>query len=171
MKLSRPSHDLIINLPCRRVLYKLCPTPYLHPHLPWKVFLEKSPPTIYRGETIWPSSNGKSCEGMSSLNIWKEVDWNLLAYWIWPKEFYDRIGQWVEALHKNWDVVSQKPLRALHWNLTSSWNYFYLQVYMAIKSQWLKTLGNTPKISCWTAKEQVKKTMKRGNSDVKRFQL
>ena len=27
-------------------------------------------------------------------------------YWIWQKRLYDRIGQWVEALYKIWNVVS-----------------------------------------------------------------
>ena len=31
-------------------------------------------------------------------------------YWIWQKRLFDRIGQWVEALYKIWNVVSQNPL-------------------------------------------------------------
>ena len=60
----RPWHDLIINPPCRTALPITFPKKFV-PHLPWKA--------LWWGETLCPSSIGKSCRGICFFNICKEL--------------------------------------------------------------------------------------------------
>ena len=64
-KLPHPWQDLIINPPCRTAPKKL--SPICHEKL-----LEKGPSILYGG-TLCPYSTGKSCGGICTLNICKEV--------------------------------------------------------------------------------------------------
>ena len=72
VELVLPYHDLIINPPCRTALYKFAPQNIV-PHLQWKAF-RKRPLRISWGKTLCFCSTGKSCGGMCSPDICKEVD-------------------------------------------------------------------------------------------------
>ena len=80
VKLPHPRHDLIINPPCRTGPKKKKKNKTL-PHLPWKAFIKRSfhekhlykGPSMFLGETLCSCSTGKSCRGICSLNIRKEM--------------------------------------------------------------------------------------------------
>ena len=66
VKLHHPSHDLIINPPCRRVpknLSSICHEKYL----------EKCSSMFLEEQTLCPCSTGKSCGGICFLNVYNEI--------------------------------------------------------------------------------------------------
>ena len=116
----------------------------------------------------------------------RKIMWGIYAPSIYARKFELKLVNILNLQKKmivwqkssvGWSIIqgfecSQlKPLRALYWDLTSAWSSFYFEVWIAIRQQWLTLddwvcrLNNSPKDS-HAAKQQLKKRMKRGNSDV-----
>ena len=72
VELVLPYHDLVINPQCRTALHKFAPQNIV-PHLRWKAF-RKRPLHISWGKRLCSCSTWKSCGGMCSPDICKEVD-------------------------------------------------------------------------------------------------
>ena len=95
VKLPHPWHELIINPPCRTPPTRPIPIPNkLSP------IWQKGPSILYGGH--YPLAPLENHVGIYAPSVfaWKR------KYWIWQKRLHDRIGQWVEALYKTWNVAS-----------------------------------------------------------------
>ena len=156
MKLPHPWYDLIINPPCRTFPQHL--TPICNEKL-----LQKSPSMFFGGRhcALAPMENPAGVYALSIfatkcglklvniLNLVKRIVWqNRSVGWgiIWDLE-----------------CCQLKPLRVLHWDLTSSWSSFLSSILNSIKTTMTKIgwLGlspsNSPKDSYGAAKQQLKK--------------
>ena len=93
------------NSPTLGMIWSL--TPHVEHPIPNKLssicqkkLLEKGPSILYGGHyALAPLENHV---GVYAPSIFAKK----CRYWIWQKRLYDRIGQWVEALYKTWNVVS-----------------------------------------------------------------